>query len=93
MVYSRRLINSQAALRKLRPRSFALCEDPHGTCMETLNMPRRLTTQEFDSMMHEFDMAGEWMCKQLVQKRAQSQLAGPEPLSQGADSITRSEDT
>jgi len=56
-------------------------------------MPRRLTTQEFDSMMHEFDMAGEWMRKQLVQKRAQSQLAGPEPLSQGADSITRSEDT
>ncbi|RMP42507.1 hypothetical protein ALO95_200439 [Pseudomonas syringae pv. antirrhini] len=56
-------------------------------------MPRRLTTQEFDSMMHEFDMAGEWMCKQLVQKRVQSQLAGPEPLSQAADSITRSEDT
>lgn len=61
--------------------------------MEPLSMPRRLTTEEFDSMMHEFDMAGDWMCKQLAQKRAQSQLAGPEQLSQAADSITRSENT
>ena len=61
--------------------------------MEPHNMPRRLTTEEFDSMMLEFDMAGDWMCKHLAQKRAQSQLTGPEKLSQDAGSITRSEDT
>lgn len=54
--------------------------------MEPHSMPRRLTTQEFDSMMQEFDMAGNWMCMQLAQKRAESQLTGPEKLTKVADS-------
>jgi hypothetical protein len=37
--------------------------------MEQRDVPIRLTAQEFDAMMREFDVAGGWMLQQIRQKR------------------------
>ncbi|MDY1046975.1 hypothetical protein SOM55_09195 [Pseudomonas coleopterorum] len=39
--------------------------------METDDLPRRLTAEEFDAVMFEFDQAGAWMSEQLALGRAE----------------------
>ncbi len=41
--------------------------------MEANQVPRALTDEEFDSMMREFELAGDWMLERLAQRRQQSQ--------------------
>jgi hypothetical protein len=43
--------------------------------MEANQVPRALTDEEFDSMMREFDLAGDWMLERLAHRRQQSQAA------------------
>ncbi|SEJ77610.1 hypothetical protein SAMN03159495_4472 [Pseudomonas sp. NFR16] len=37
--------------------------------MEAKQVPRALTDEEFDSMIREFDLAGDWMLERLAHKR------------------------
>ncbi len=43
--------------------------------MEANQVPGALTNEEFNAMMREFDIAGDWMLEQLAQRRRQAQAA------------------
>lgn len=58
--------------------------------MKIVNLPRPLTAEEFEIMMSELELAGDWMREQLALRHARS--APVRPASGNDEGVSNSDD-